>query len=128
MARWEKLKRRHTDLHHPPLPTNNLTEMSCDCPICPLVAANSQVCDVVVTVIPKKKRVYARNCPAGTEALYSALVMRQVLAMREMKQVMEVGHSYSWEKSDHEYTIYVLKKDQYRVCFHVRTLEDEDPV
>lgn len=107
--------------------------MSCDCPICPLVANNIQVCDVVVTYFPKHKKATIKNnlSKALSDLLsnnFVALVLEQARACKKGGQTLEVGKSYTWEQPTYEYTFYILKKDQYKVCFHCKTIEDEDPI
>jgi len=93
------------------------------------VAANTQVCDVIVTLNAKRQKVYVQpSMPPELSTAFSQLVVLQIEAMKAGKNYMQVGKSYSWEKPEYEYTFYVTKKDQYKVCFHCKTVEDEDPV
>jgi tRNA A37 threonylcarbamoyladenosine modification protein TsaB len=101
--------------------------MSCSCPTCPLVAKQTQACNVIVTLIAKRGSVYVRNCAEGTEKPYADLVVTTLTQLKEQKKVIRVGTSVTFVGHDCEYTIDRIKNNQFKVCFHTKVL-DEDPV
>jgi len=94
----------------------------CSCPICPLVKANVQVCDVV----------YEQE-PNNQFALYCSMEMRQfhkqfeqlVCSAKENKT--PIGYNWEHKGEDHECHVKRLSDKIYKICFHAITSE-EDPL
>ena len=94
--------------------------VECDCPICPLVAANIQVCDVVVKI--KDTGCVLECCDKDEEkiaGLHHHFMVLAATARNNFK--LKKGESWDEERrSDCEFYVKCLRKNQYKVCFHTK--------
>lgn len=88
----------------------------CDCPICPLVKNNVQVCDVLVRENDTKQeyKVYHTSGLAEEDAdnLYGLVVGMTY------KDPIKIGSSRTMKGDDYCATVERIAKNKYRVCFH----------
>lgn len=85
----------------------------CACPICPLVKANTHVCDVIVQLCDGGYNIMPDHAKLFHEQYYT-------LADEARRAKTKIGASLSRYSTDHEYHIKRLTKDLYKVCFHTK--------
>lgn len=87
----------------------------CACPFCPMVKANLQVCDVIITESKESWNIRKTGEPMGD--LGDAVILLVRFAKQEH---LPVGYSRCFDKSG-EYTcnLYRTKRNEYKFCFHV---------
>jgi hypothetical protein len=104
--------------------------IECDCPICPLVAANIQVCDIIIKFRPTDIRLHCSDDDAEKiTGLHIHFVMLAGTARNNYK--LKKGECWSEEeRSDCEFHIECLRKNQFKVCFHAKKKVEvlEDPI
>jgi hypothetical protein len=85
----------------------------CSCPICPLVKADVQVCDVVYEELPNKEF-----------GLYCSVEMRQFNQQFEQlvycakKSETPIGSNWTHKDDDHTCCVERLADKIYKICFH----------
>ena len=87
----------------------------CDCPICPLVKNNVQVCDVLVRENDTKQeyKVYHNDLPKEDADNIYGLVVGTTY-----KDPIKIGSSRTMKGDDYCATVERIAKNKYRVCFH----------
>jgi len=113
-------------------------ENQCDCPICPLLNNNVQVCDVLVKVNPKTKQVRAyydkdeNNISEEVAASLCGLVLTTT-----QKHKLKVGEVADLSANEFQCYIELKRRDLYKICFHAKnepetvsaeTVTEEDPI
>ena len=114
------------------------------CPICPLVAANVNLCDVLLKwngkQIPQGAE-FALSAKPGVLEAYNTPIVRgaigQLISMTfaafDLVKKQKIGEDADFEKPSHEFYFKRLTKRAWRFCFHTKTTdnekkgEDEDP-
>jgi hypothetical protein len=124
-------------------PTQNTDKIECDCPFCPLVALDTNVCDLRV-FLPKSKppRVTLPDELIETiESITDEELRKKMLRFykgtftvislffRNTLMVREKGQSRSFGGHNYECTLEVIRPNFYKICFHTHRKEDneEDP-
>jgi len=104
----------------------------CDCPFCPLVQDNINVCNVVVTLDDKKQmfNITYSNTDANEllVAKHKSFFESYARSARHFKTPR--GASYDSKQDDCEANALCIKKNQYKICFHTKkqeAIESEDP-
>jgi len=92
----------------------------CDCPICPLVKANTHVCDVIVQIADLGYNIMPDSAKQFHEQYYT-------LALIAKQQKTKINKTFSRYGTDHEYHVKRLTNDLYKVCFHTKPKE-KDPL
>jgi hypothetical protein len=101
-----------------------MPEPNCDCPYCPLTAANVQTCDVLVVLKPNdRSEVY---CPKELNPLAEHFNTLMLYCRNNCKQ--KIGTSLDLSKpNDYECNVNRLNRDTFKICFHALNKET-DPV
>lgn len=107
----------------------------CDCPFCPLVRLNFQVCDAMVKITKKKDgyecsgriptKVMEGRSEAEKELIRDCLNHIAMWGLEDMRKNKEVAAGY--EKPD---CVFNLEKHgkSIRICFHAKPRVVEEPV
>jgi hypothetical protein len=103
--------------------------MTCSCPFCPLVEANIQVCDVLVSF---KKDGCSVSIPAALGATQEIADCFNTIAKwaRYNQSLTKVGTSVEMEDLKMTLNVAVVRKNIYKVCFHAKATpapREEDP-
>ena len=103
----------------------------CDCPFCPLVAINAQVCNVIITLAKNGYKIEADKHDGMTEEIYDIKInfVKLALAARDYGKIKK-GEFYSDDTDDYRYDVECLRKNKFKVCFHAKKKEEvlEDPI
>jgi len=112
----------------------------CDCPICPLVDHNVNLCDVLVKWNGKQQGHglgFSLHAEPGVLERYDTPVIRKAIIdvinitfdAFELIKKQKVGQDADFEKPSHEFYFKRLTKRAWRFCFHTKKIEtvDEDP-
>jgi hypothetical protein len=85
----------------------------CDCPICPLVQANTQVCNVLV-------RVRNNQYPNTTTNIRSDLSKHIITLVLHHKNNLhlKINESHTVEMDGYHYTVERPTRTLFKVCFH----------
>jgi len=96
----------------------------CDCPYCPLTAANVQTCDVLVVLKSNEHSQVFCDDSLGSLAEHFHTLMRY--CRNNCKQ--KVGTTLDLSRPGHySCNVYRVKYNTFKICFHTLNLE-EDPV
>lgn len=103
----------------------------CDCPLCPLIESNTQLCDVLIRY---SKKDFALKMPfkhANTPAVISKAIGRlayTVLTSHDLLNKQKIGDSCDLEQETYEFFMKRVMKNVWKVCFHTKKIEtNEDP-
>ena len=103
----------------------------CNCPICPLVTANAQVCNVKITFTKDGYRFQATREDGITDELLRHQNDFMILAATARNNYkLKKGQTWDEEtRNDCEFHIECLRKNQFKVCFHAKKKPEvlEDP-
>ena len=98
--------------------------------MCPLVAVNMQVCNVVIKFKDTGYRLECcQNDAEKIEGLHDHFMVLAATARNNYK--LKKGQCWDEEsRSDCEFHIECLRKNQFKVCFHAKKKEEvlEDPI
>ena len=98
-----------------------MTYQMCNCPICPLIAVNMQVYDVIIKF---RDTGYHLECHTDDVVKIMGLedhFMRLAASVRD-KFKLKKGQVHSAENiSDCEFHIECLRKNQFKVCFYTKS-------
>jgi hypothetical protein len=110
------------------------------CPVCPLIAANVNLCDVLLKWNGKQKghgMGFGLHAEKGVLEAYDTPEIRT--AVRDLVQLtfegfdlikkQKIGEDADFAKPSHEFYFKRLTKRAWRFCFHTKTeeKEEEDP-
>ncbi len=96
---------------------------NCTCPICPLVAVNLQVCNVIVSVMSEKREgqcgydLYSPVKLPNTQVHYC--ITRMVHDLR-MLSPSAIGERRSFNSKEWEGHITRMDETNYNFCFHTK--------
>jgi len=93
----------------------------CSCPVCPLVKANVQVCDVIFEYKGDKFGLY---CPDDLKKFHVQFA-HLVATARDYQT--PIGSNWHHNDKDHECCVKRMSETFYKICFHAITSE-EDPL
>ena len=94
--------------------------IECDCPLCPLVAVNMQICDVVVKF---KTTGYVVECCKNDTEKIAGLQCHFVWLATTARNNYKLKKGQCWDeerRSDCKFYIECLRKNQFKVCFHTK--------
>jgi len=106
-----------------PLSISNITKMpsvECDCPFCPLVKRNVQVCDIIVR-FPTTTTVEFKGIPDDLWDLRGNFCTIALFARNNLRLKAKVGHCRTLDRSDYICNVVCLTKNVYKVCFHAKS-------
>lgn len=99
----------------------------CDCPFCPLVEMNMQVCNVIVKLPTGKKYVDLADTVRGDFPVQAKLnILKLVLTARNNKK-LKVKDSISLGTDDCDCNVERISQQVFKFCFHAKEKEAEDP-
>jgi len=90
----------------------------CSCPVCPLVKANLQVCDLIYE---QKRDKYGLTCAPEHRVFH--LQFEQLVASA-MSQKLPIGATWTHDGKDHDCNIMRISKNIYKICFHTLTSDN----
>ena len=93
----------------------------CSCPVCPLVKANVQVCDVIYE---DKGDKFGLNCPENLKKFHKEF---ELLVAATKHYQTPIGSNWHHNDKDHECCVKRMSETFYKICFHAITSE-EDPL
>jgi hypothetical protein len=97
---------------------------NCTCPICPLVAANVQICDAIISVKREKREGQTGYDLYSREKILSQIVKhcltRMIHDLRERGGDLVVGQRGCYGNDEWEATITRTDELDYTLCFHTK--------
>ena len=111
---------------------NKMTTPTCTCPICPLVAANLQVCNLIVSVKSEKREGqcgYDLHSSTKIPGTLVYCITRMVHDLRMLSPPV-VGECRSFNSKEWEGHITRMDETNYDFCFHTKHDDSviEDPL
>ena len=107
-----------------------MTHSTCNCPICPLVAANIQICDAIISVKREKREGQTGYDLYSREKIPSMVVRhcltRMIHDLRESDDPLEVGKRRCYGGEEWEATIARTDEFDYTLCFHTKHKQDDN--
>jgi hypothetical protein len=98
----------------------------CNCPYCPLIQANVQVCDVYVKVFDDGEFLgFNIQCKKEHKQFSQEFIDLAVYARNNYE--LKLGHSIDISKTGCTCTVYHFQKDIFKVCFHSQQTTTDDP-
>ena len=91
----------------------------CTCPICPLIKANVQTCNVIVQMTDKGYNIMPQT--ANEFHKQWAGLVRNAMATK-----LRINRNWTHNGADHECNVKRLSKEIYQVCFHTLKTTCED--
>jgi hypothetical protein len=95
----------------------------CYCPFCPLIAANLNVCDVMVMDMGKENRIYG---PDGRIPFEIGEHINDIILYCKKNQKQKVGESLDLSRPGYTCNVARLKRGLFKFCFH--TVPEENPL
>jgi hypothetical protein len=89
--------------------------IECDCPFCPLVARNVNVCGLRVE-FPTKHTVATRNIPDDLADLKAKFILIAMFFRNNLG--LKVGEEKSIIKDDFHCSVKRVSRNKFNVCFH----------
>ena len=89
--------------------------LECDCPWCPLVKDNVQVCDVIVYLNTGRLTSFIPLSEEVRKHLFTISIWA-----RNNQNLKKKGRNIVLNKDDFDCCVECLKKDTYKVCFHAK--------
>jgi hypothetical protein len=107
-----------------------MTHSTCNCPICPLVAANVQICDAIILVKREKRNGQTGYDLYSREKILSPIVKhcltRMIHDMRESDDPIDVGQRRCYGNDNFDATITRTDELDYTLCFHTKQKQDDN--
>jgi len=107
-----------------------MTHSTCNCPICPLVAANVQICDAIISVKREKRDGQTGYDLYSREKIPSKVVRhcltRLIHDLRERGGDLVVGERGCYGNDEWEATITRTDELDYTLCFHTKQKQDDN--
>jgi hypothetical protein len=90
----------------------------CDCPLCPLIAANVNACNIEMDIVSgKNEPLRVRFTNLGEYAqLHEHFAMLMLMAKNNDKLKIKRGITYTNDTC--KYTIDRISKNRFKICFH----------
>jgi hypothetical protein len=98
-------------------------ENQCDCPLCPLLKNNVQVCDVLIKENPKTKKYTVYHDEGLSKE--NADNLYKLLVGFIHRTPIKVGQSIDSNGKEFDAYIEHKRRDLYKVCFHAKKKEEE---
>lgn len=95
-----------------------MSTVECDCPICPLEAANVNICDLELKILSgKNERLRIEYTNLGE---YAQLHKHFAALMLDVKNItkLKIGYGVTFTNKHSKVTIDRLTKNKYKICFH----------
>ena len=92
------------------------TTIMCECPFCPLVEANTQVCDFLVKFDDRKQNFSVSGGQNLTREQNLNLIKIAIIGRDNWK--LKIGEVASKDTETFRYTIEHPRRNLYKVCFH----------
>ena len=104
-----------------------MTEI-CDCPFCPLVEMNMQVCNVIVKLPTGKKYVDLAGAVRGDFSVKTKLNILKLVLIARNNMKLKVKDSISLtDRQDCDCNVERISQQVFKFCFHAKEKEAEDP-
>jgi hypothetical protein len=86
--------------------------------MCPLVAANTQVCDIVVEFTKSGYRLWSsdKDLVLAQRNLHDHFMTLALTARNNHK--LKKGQSWSQDNSEYTLCVECLRKNKFKICFH----------
>ena len=98
------------------------SKVECDCPFCPLIRANTQVCGVSV-VFPANKS----KCFTGEDVVRGSDIpcdlkrhLAIIVLMAKNNMNLKVGRWASDSCADYEFDVHRVRDRVFTICFHTK--------
>jgi hypothetical protein len=91
--------------------------IECNCPFCPLVTRNVNLCDVRVD-FPTKHTVVTRNIPDDLVDLKDKFIVIALFFRNNLDLRSNVGEEKSIIKDNFNCSVKCIGRNKYKVCFH----------
>lgn len=100
----------------------------CDCPLCPLIDSNTQLCNVLVRYDGKDVKVTMPDTHPNIKDIICVSIARlavSLLKSGELQKKQKIGESCDVTQDTYEFNMKRVMKTVWKVCFHTLSKESD---
>ena len=95
----------------------------CDCPFCPLIEMNMQVCNVIVRLPTGKKYVDLADAVRGDFPVQAKINILKIVLFARNNHKIKVKANLDIEEANFDCYVSRLSQQVFKFCFHAKEAE-----